>query len=66
MLIAARRWSVQHNVAELLNSLVSARRQCVPTGVVKGHLFHIAVIIDDIGSKTILVGTLNDGGQVLP
>jgi hypothetical protein len=38
----------------------------VPTGVVKGHLFHIAVVIDDIGSKTSFVGTLNDGGQVLP
>jgi hypothetical protein len=34
--------------------------------MVENHLLHIAVVVDNIDNKTILVGTLNDSGQILP
>ena len=66
MLVVARRGSVQHHMAELLNNLFGARRQSAPADMIKSHLFHIAVIIDDIGNKTMFVATLNDRRLVLP
>jgi hypothetical protein len=41
-------------------------RLSAPTDMVKSDLLHIAVVIDDIDNKTILVATFNDRRQVLP
>ena len=65
MLVIARCWSIQHHTTELLYNFVSARRQRAPTDMIKNHLLHIAVVVDNIDNKTILVGTLNDSGQIL-
>ena len=66
MLIVARCCSVQHYTTESLNNLISAWRQRAPTDMVKNHLLHIAVVVDNIDNKTTLVGTLDDSGQILP